>query len=288
MSSILDKTILEQLKCTTCKNYISVGPVTRTSDGHNCGRCPVAANDKNALFEVLAKNCKFPCRYDINGCKVKLPFGEDVINHERECEYRLILCPVVDGCEWSGLLAKSFEHCWEKHKKNVAHFSKFEVLINLQASLDCKMVMKRKSGEVLLLHLMFSEEIGLSVNLKMLLGNHRKVDLCYTLLLHCSEMESIIGFLKRKVDPCYCLHPNWKWLPFSALGCLNKELIIGNIEIEENTSSSGELECDRCKHALPLYMLKCETNHTICRECDNAGKNALFVKTPCRWLLIML
>lgn len=86
MAQALNAETAKELKCCSCECYLSVGPITindSESNGYICGRCPAGSNNLvNKTFETLAMTYTFPCRYDSNGCTVKLPFGTPMIEHE--------------------------------------------------------------------------------------------------------------------------------------------------------------------------------------------------------------
>lgn len=281
MSWIPDDTILKQLKCSTCRNYISVGPVAQSSDGYNCGRCSANGNEINTFFEIFVKNSIFPCRYDVNGCSAKMAYGEEVINHEEICEYRPGSCPVVDNCEWSGPTITSFDHCLKKHNECIVESNEFEFKINLRESVNKKSVMKRKNGEVLLLHTLYNEEKGFSVNIQLLILKNKKKVFRYSLILQSSDEKNRMELESREVLPFYCVKPSLEWIPFHTLSCLDKTEISILIQIERNHSAALPNECDNCDQTLPLYILQCSENHRFCNNCRNIQEKCIFCFNNC-------
>lgn len=280
MASIPD-TVLNQLKCSACKSYLSVGPVTQTILGYHCGRCLAPGAEANSLFETLAKAHSFPCRYVDSGCKFLLPFGEEMLNHEKICEYRIISCPVVSTCEWTGPATNSFVHCSEEHEENIPKSSEFEVIINLSESMNTKMIQMRPTGEMLLLHLMYSEDAGLSINIKKLLEKNRKESLYYNVQLESSERLNMTTLNNNKIDSFYCLQPSSEWIPYNALICLDKRVIFLTItvKVEINPDSVTEIKCFCCQTFLPLNILKCANSHRYCDKCYKTGEQCMVCDT---------
>lgn len=274
MSWILDNTVLEQLKCFTCKNYISVGPVKQTSDGYNCGRCSTNGNDVTTLCEMFAKNGLFPCRFDVNGCTEKVAFGEKMVNHEKECEYRLTSCP-IDSCEWNGVATTTFEHCLNDHKECIVlENNDFELNVNLRESVNKKSIMKRQNGEVLLLYLLYSEEMGLSINVKFFILKNKKRTLRYNLVIESSDKVNSMKLENRQLTP-YCAKLSLEMIPLNILCCLDKTTVSITIKFER-VQNADISECDSCDQALPLYMLKCARNHRFCNKCRNIEQKCIF------------
>lgn len=59
MAWIPDNTTLNQLKCCACKSYLSVGPVTQTPVGYDCGRCLDTGSEPITIFEFSQKTAYF-------------------------------------------------------------------------------------------------------------------------------------------------------------------------------------------------------------------------------------
>lgn len=265
---IPSKKVLSKLICSTCKNYISVGPIKQAPVGYNCGRCLTNGDETNPLFEVLAKECLFPCRYDKSGCTMTLSFGEEVLNHEKICEYRLIPCPVIDTCEWKGPASTSFQHCLEKHEECIRKFPKFTLCVELEQSINKKMLMKKENGDLLLLHILYSAEIGLSTNLKLLIEKNCNTNIYrYTLLIQSSNLKDKTELNNRKIDPCFSPEPSFQWIPYNTLSCLDKNSVLLTISIEIDQKNISKFECNSCEETAPLYVLKCAKNHRFCRDC---------------------
>lgn len=105
------KSLLNQLRCSQCEGYLSIGPLMVTTVGVQiCGKCYkiLPADEKRkyvrqvGLEAVAAQMLIFPCRYHQQGCTVQILFNEGE-DHERECPHRQILlqddsndCPDVN------------------------------------------------------------------------------------------------------------------------------------------------------------------------------------------------
>lgn len=271
MALILTSTDLNQLKCSTCNNYASVGPVTRTPVGYNCGRCSdIGSEDTCAFFEILAKECQFPCRYDGNGCTKKLVFGEAVVNHEKICAYRPTSCPVVDDCEWSGSVKRSVEHCLNEHAFGIVEGYNLKFELNLKDSVNKKSVFKIDS-DAFLMHLMYSEEMGLSINLRLFIVVDQKDDFFYTLFLRSSDGRNVTRLAKRQIN-ANSLTPIVEWIPSNVLFCLDKQTILATVKVEHDRFN----KCDNivCRKTLPFYVVRCLNNHRFCGTCPTTINQA--------------
>lgn len=86
--------LLNLLRCISCKNWLSCGPVLVLSTGESvCGRCQRSFSNgplrksRHYAYEILAGQFKFPCRYWAKNCKRLLSPGE-VLEHEANCSYK--------------------------------------------------------------------------------------------------------------------------------------------------------------------------------------------------------
>ena len=129
--SDIDKSVLMELECPACKEYM-VPPINFCLSGHNiCNKCrptvPSCSTCKqkflktrNVSLENLSRQMKFPCRYSKYGCKDTFPynaFGE----HEAICGYSPQKCPVDHlsfemKCTWTGISKDVKKHLQTAHK----------------------------------------------------------------------------------------------------------------------------------------------------------------------------
>lgn len=113
MSQLIQKTgkeLFENLKCSLCQKYLTVGPiysVTQSGDTYKCGRCEEiksATLIRNFCYENIVSNIDLPCSYE--ECNVVLQWGQ-VVEHEQICNYRTIQCI---GCDTFIKLCELEEH----------------------------------------------------------------------------------------------------------------------------------------------------------------------------------
>lgn len=95
--------ILEQLKCSVCRGWLSCPPVYAGSSGkHVCGRCIVPKGSgkekfiRNVPYETAVSRTLFPCCNKNSGCEIKLYFSE-VKGHEDVCPFNVHHCPTAVG-----------------------------------------------------------------------------------------------------------------------------------------------------------------------------------------------
>lgn len=248
MSWNLDRKTLNQLKCTTCRNYISVPPVMHTPEGYTCGRCPTGnGNDVTSLYKIFAKKCTFPCRFEQNGCNAKIKFGRRVLNHERVCEYRLTSCPVDNDCRWTGAALKGFEHCVKKHINCVVDDDfKFEIYLH-ESNVNTKQIMRFHDG-YFILHIQFEEEVGLFVSVKLYVEVEDVYEESYyKLILQSSDRTKTAATQNVEVKPCYCTNSPSEWIPYTVLTFLDTTKILLTIEIDEEAVQFAPLDQNKIK-----------------------------------------
>nr|CAI5834401.1 unnamed protein product [Callosobruchus analis] len=99
-------------RCSTCKEYLSVGPITQSSDStYACGRCPAIGDDVE--FYQTSTTLFMPCRFDIFGCSMFIQY-KDVLWHENRCTYKPITCPAA-GCNLGISKSDLPTHFGERH-----------------------------------------------------------------------------------------------------------------------------------------------------------------------------
>lgn len=167
--------LTEDLTCSSCSHLISVGPVTKTSSGYQCGRCPGDNGEKNFLYETLARGFLFPCKYKNVGCDVWLPFGIKMKAHEISCGRKPYICPTVplEQCEWQGQFEEIEEHFRNSHGELVLEELKVEV--NLKGKTENRYVYFCEGRALFLVDLIYYEGKGLSVELMRVLTDEKDV-----------------------------------------------------------------------------------------------------------------
>lgn len=260
---------LNQLKCSSCGNYISVAPVRQTCVGYMCGRCFSFGDPVATAYETLAKKCYFPCRYDVYGCKTTPLFGDSVANHEKTCEYRLSVCPIaVHNCSWTDSAINSFQHCSQEHLEDV--MENFKLEIDLHKPIVTNKIMKR-GNEVFLLNLLYSLERGLAIVVKLFIGKVYIETLHYNLLLQSLDETKTTTLANREVHYCYYSSDSkTERIPYTFLSCLDKLKILASIEIEYNENANKDI-CILCHNQLPLYFLRCCKGHLFCKNCQDVN-----------------
>jgi len=108
---------VEELRCSTCKEYLSREPIYTLSNGSSiCGQCSLDNNlqvVRASDFEGLLRYVTFPCSFKQFGCTERIAFGH-AIDHESVCIYRVPLCPWKD-CMWEGPVPNIRSHLIEEH-----------------------------------------------------------------------------------------------------------------------------------------------------------------------------
>lgn len=104
------KELFENLKCSLCQKYLTVGPIysiTQTGEKYKCGRCEDIRSTiliRNFCYENIVSNIDLPCSYA--ECNTTLQWGQ-VVEHEQTCNYRTIQCI---GCDAFVKLDELEEH----------------------------------------------------------------------------------------------------------------------------------------------------------------------------------
>lgn len=134
---ILPEEVIEQLRCSFCKQYLSCSPIRLLSDGKSvCGRCSVSNCEvqvyREIKLEVALSHVKFPCCYKDYGCQKKLLFDHSV-DHETKCVYFPFLCPSLPftTCSWKGSVAQVRDHFYASHLGFVNSIGKFQIDISV-------------------------------------------------------------------------------------------------------------------------------------------------------------
>ena len=129
--SDISKSVLRELECPVCKQYM-VPPITFCTDGHNiCNNCRPTVSScptckqwflkiRNVSLENLSLQTKFPCRYSKYGCNDTFPYNA-FRKHEAICGYSPQTCPVDYLrlkliCTWIGLAKDVKNHLQTAHR----------------------------------------------------------------------------------------------------------------------------------------------------------------------------
>lgn len=269
MSVNLDNETSKQLKCSICSCYLSVGPITSSNNGYCCGRCHM--DDKQAsitIFTALAKICKFPCRYDVQGCNMLIPFGNEMEKHEKICLYRTITCPVKCNCDWHGHAKDLLTHCEKKHKENITKSLEFEM--DLMKSMETLKIVSYKNRQVLVLDLMYNERRGLIVELSPIVAE--EISNKYDLNLTSTDKTNSIELQNNEIEkPAKALY-----VPTSAMKRLNEKKIFLTFTVHSDMNHSF---CITCESKISLYFYSCTFNHYLCGKCYK-NKDCGLCKNP--------
>lgn len=255
MSWSVDAETVKHLKCYTCGCYLSIGPVTFRENHYSCGRCQ--RDDKNVItiFTALAQTCKFPCRYDLNGCSERVLFGEEINEHESLCAHRPSSC-LLKSCEWRGYVKDITQHFSNKHKENCAESLDFT--LNVEEPMQMLKVVNFKNGQLLLLKALNNQINGLRVEVSPLL--QLGLPSTYNLILTSSDKHNTIELKNNEI----LNQVNRLFVPPEVLQRLANNKILATFFIENNLKGCP---CYACGLLISLYYFTCNLNHTICSKC---------------------
>ena len=135
--------VRSQLECPVCFNIPRDLPLPSCPSGHfvcricktrvmDCPTCrqPMPANMTNSVVGALIEEIQHKCKYNDQGCKVKLML-KDLVAHEKNCSERTFTCP-FSGCNESVKLrffdvhALGYQHSALFERNNFA----FDILEN--------------------------------------------------------------------------------------------------------------------------------------------------------------
>ncbi|KAJ3657630.1 hypothetical protein Zmor_009417 [Zophobas morio] len=132
-SALQTRDWIEQLKCSVCTNYLSYFPVYISATNDNiCGRCSskmaAAYLRQNKVYEIVAQDLEFSCRYQSEGCWEKLK-PEKIPQHEANCPYMTTECVTKSftKCEVQVSKPNMTKHCHEKHSEIFLTNGKFDI-----------------------------------------------------------------------------------------------------------------------------------------------------------------
>ena len=127
LSRALDETLLKEMECPVCMQYM-VSPIQLCTNGHNiCSRCresvqfcPTCRAEfseiRNVALEHIARRQKYPCPNSQSGC-LQLFSIENIAEHKAVCVYGKIKSPfyLFGTCSWNGLKNHLKEHAKAAH-----------------------------------------------------------------------------------------------------------------------------------------------------------------------------
>jgi len=128
MSRALDETLLRDLECPVCKEYM-LPPIKLCTGGHHlCSKCrhtflccPICraklSETRNMALESIASRVKYPCTNRQSGCLEKFSI-EHIAEHHAGCVYGKIKCPfhLYETCSWNGLKSDLKQHGKAAHQ----------------------------------------------------------------------------------------------------------------------------------------------------------------------------
>jgi E3 ubiquitin-protein ligase SIAH1 len=131
LSRALDETLLKDLECPVCMEYM-VPPIKLCSNGHNiCSKCresvtccPTCRGEflktRNVVLENIVRTQKYPCANRQGGC-FELFSIEHIAKHHAGCGYGKIKCPynLIKMCSWNGLKSDLKEHAKAAHAAHI-------------------------------------------------------------------------------------------------------------------------------------------------------------------------
>lgn len=201
--------LLEDLSCSLCGHPISIGPVTKTITGYQCGRCSNENDDRNFVYETLARGYLFPCKYKNSGCNSWLPFGQQMRAHEVACERKPFICPIVplERCDWHGQFRDIEGHFKRAHSALVLETLKVE--FDLKGAAEKRYAYFCDQGSVFLIDLVHYEGKGLSVELMQVLIDDKMAPFGgkYEVVLHTNHNGGKITFARNTSN--YVLNSNF-------------------------------------------------------------------------------
>jgi len=115
------KDLKKQVECPVCLEVPRKGPVFACPNGHlvcqkckreNCPTCRGAVGDNKslvavAIIEKILHDCKFV------QCEEEFAL-EEIEEHEKHCEHRVVACPYYEECDQRVSLSKLLEHLERK------------------------------------------------------------------------------------------------------------------------------------------------------------------------------
>ena len=118
------ETVAEEAKCNFCQEIIWNSPIFESSGGITaCETCKNSSQENLSqgkfyrIFKIerALRAFKTDCKYKIHGCDFD-GGPHNIILHEEDCKFRMVLCPINWSCQENFQFLKLFEHFKSKHQ----------------------------------------------------------------------------------------------------------------------------------------------------------------------------
>lgn len=247
MSVPLPKEMEDHFTCSSCGFLISFGPVTKSSEGYQCGRCSNQDEEECNTYKTLASAYIFPCKYENSGCFATIAFGEKMKYHEMSCLAIPYMCPMAprQDCKWKGMFHQMEKHFNAIHDAVVLENLKLEV--NLEELTETRYVYFYTDSVFFFIDLSFDKDKGLMVEVMRVLRNEKvktRIDQEYTVeLCHRDNKLSFTRTISKYFLDSNTMITNNTVIDVTGLNCTDKSSITMNVTLKLLTSSltSGEI-----------------------------------------------
>lgn len=288
--TFLSKTDANSAKCSLCQAYLSIGPIWIRSNHHPaCGRCKLPSNDakyRAIFFERMVKHMIFPCRNDVYGCDVMLPWGS-AQSHEQTCKFAPKKCPALH-CDEEIRIEMINEHFTKKHGELIMNTNEFQMCskdFEENSRMNKLFFWKNK---VYLVQLSYLNE-GYFINI----ASFERLNTDMTFDLTISDRKRTGEFHIKKI-PINNYHQKqhdyskMKLIDYMVFSKLLTEDVFCTFTITGNKACAdplnakllSDLECPVCFDFMcpPIFM--CDRGHSVCQKCKNKMNQC-----PCRMTL---
>lgn len=288
------------LKCSKCRYYLNVPPIKTSVDGtvYQCGRCDFddpKITVRNFAYEKIAKYMEFPC---INSDCMKKISWLKVQQHEIECVYRTIPCPIID-CKDSVLCAKIIDHFNENHRSAIisdiaVRFHKLESSVDLGLLIHdgfpyfCMFCSNGKSFRISVYSLRSRITQKYTIHLFTLAFQNRKISLSgeeivlFNERMHCLKCYSgtcdSALHRRRSLSKGNQCEMTTEIDVHSLRSILKTETVCSRVSMEVNKNLQDSIEncdvirkiteCAICKEYMLPPIHCCRTGHIICNNCQ--------------------
>lgn len=273
----LSKTEASRLRCSKCKGYLSVGPVTMSNDVLFCGRCPPQPL-RATMYEELAKFMIFPCINEEYGCTSYLRWNA-ANTHEENCKFKPVECPIF-GC--TSEMAEEYvrRHLNHTHNNLISYLKKFTIPMNENISNADRIFFWKNT--ILIVKIFLSEENG-ALHFRIFSFNDPSNDLYYSFSVRSNNGEIFFDDSQFYKIFKYSKKEGYDTSKFELVGLqepnnerLNCSSLVFAFNIKDNGPKSmaslneciiAEIECPICLNYIrpPIYM--CESSHNFCSSC---------------------
>lgn len=271
---------LEQLRCTRCNLYLSVGPVRFTKEGYLCGRCRDAEGHIITIYNVVAQSFLFPCRYEASGCKEKFSYGK-MEQHEMVCDKQPFFCPSFKQCDWQGLKNNIYKHFLQQHADDVIENNKM-VRIDLKENNErCILFVCDKT--IYFVDLIFDVRCGLKMSVMQcgfedcLNKYNAKFSNEDNSLELCRNLQNASFYVSKRNEALVRIEEiGIEILSYFQTDKLRLEL---DFLVNEEKDPLKVLECPVCiEYMLPPIFL-CDAGHSFCHSCTKKINVCSFCKS---------